>query len=197
MANPPEIGPRLDQIVGSGSVAGARGARALRQDRPSFPLTLSGAKPTLGDGGGGGNSWRHSEHSRPRRVPADSAMWPSSQECYGLDTPTLLLGCQPALTATVRVLCACASPEGALRAQFGALISASSAVCALVWWGSAWFDSHPLPPTCLNSVRNELSVRASTRGAPSHAHAPTLFGKGSLSARPARQLPSTTSFCET
>ena len=52
MANPPEIGPCLDQIVRCGSVAGARGARALRQDRPPFPLTLSGAKPTLGDGGG-------------------------------------------------------------------------------------------------------------------------------------------------
>jgi hypothetical protein len=47
---------------------------------------------------------------------------------------------------TVRVLCACMSPQGALRAQFGALISASFAVFALEWWGSAWFDSHPLPP---------------------------------------------------
>ena len=45
--------------------------------------------------------------------------------------------------------------------MFGVLICASFAVFALEWWGSAWFDSHPLPPIfCRKSLKhNQLRIR--------------------------------------
>ncbi len=53
------------------------------------------------------------------------------------------------------------SPQGALRAQFEVLISASFAVFVLVWWGSAWFDSHPLPPLFFRKslMHHQLRIR--------------------------------------
>ena len=91
-------------------------------------------------------------------------------------------------------------PPGPLRPPSGrrkSLIELRRLLHPLHQQALSRFDSHPLPPICLNSVRNELSARASRRGAPSHGHASTLFGKGSFSSVAACQLPSTTSFCET
>ena len=66
----------------------------------------------------------------------------------------------PILEPTVRVLCACASPQGALRAKSGAPISASCAVFVLVWWGSAWFDSPPFA----RDAGNRWPPRVATQG---------------------------------
>ena len=55
-------------------------------------------------------------------------------------------------------------------------------------FGLSRSSPHPLPPTHLNSVRTELSLQESTRGAPSHTPAPNLPWRGPPSVETRQRL---------